>query len=273
MNSYKDKTALVTGASSGIGLAIANSLARRGAHLILTARSTNKLNEVAKGIRDGGNRAHIFSGDLSQAGAAKQLYKEVLAANLKVDLLVNNAGYGRWGDFTEFGRDDYAQMIQLNITSLTELCHLFIPAMVSRSGGGVINIGSTASFIPVPFASVYSASKAYVLLFSDALRYEYADHDVRIMTICPGATDSNFRAVAAMNSNALQTLIAKMEELGDVGASCEEVAEQGLDAFLQNKVYVVTGKGNKKFTLLPRILSRARVLNMVGDTFRKRLGK
>jgi len=95
MNSYKDKTALVTGASSGIGLAIANSLARRGAHLILTARSTNKLNEVAKGIRDGGNRAHIFSGDLSQAGAAEQLYKEVLAANLKVDLLVNNAGYGR----------------------------------------------------------------------------------------------------------------------------------------------------------------------------------
>jgi len=156
MNSYKDKTALVTGASSGIGLAIANLLAKRGAHLILTARSTNKLNEVAKGIRDGGNRADVFPGDLSQTGAAEQLYKEVLAANLKVDLLVNNAGYGRWGDFTEFDRDDYAQMIQLNITTLTELCHLFIPDMVSRGSGGIINIGSIASFIPVPFASVYS---------------------------------------------------------------------------------------------------------------------
>ncbi len=245
-------------------IALANALARRGAHLILTARSTEKLNEVADEIKKTGVDAHVFSEDLSRPAAAQRLHEAVTRAGLTVDLLVNNAGYGRWGDFAKFGRVDYAQMIQLNITALTELCHLFIPDMVARGGGGVINVGSTASFLPVPYAAVYSASKSYVLLLSDALRFEYAERGVSIMTICPGATDSNFRTVAAANITA---------DFGDVGDSPEEVAEQGLDAYLQDKAYVVTGKGNKKFAWLPRLLSRERVLNMAGNSFRKRLGR
>lgn len=264
LNTYKDKTVLVTGASSGIGLAMANSLARRGANVILTARSTDKLNEVAEGIKQSGVNAHVFSGDLSEPCSAEQLHSEVVQAGHQVDLLINNAGYGRWGDFDEFERDDYGRMIQLNITSLTDLCHLFIPEMISRGGGGVINVGSVASFIPVPYAAVYSASKAYVLLFSDALRFEYADSGIKIMTICPGATDSNFREVAAPN------LETRSDDSGD---SSEDVAEQGLDAYLQNVGHVITGKGNKKFALLPRLLSRERVLNMVGNSFGKRIGK
>ena len=264
MKSYRDKTVLVTGASSGIGLALANALAQRGAHVILTARSTDKLNDVAAGIKKTGVNAYVFSEDLSRPAAAQHLHEAVVRAGLEVDLLINNAGYGRWGDFGEFDRADYSRMIQLKITALTELCHLFIPGMIARGGGGVINVGSTASFLPVPYAAVYSASKAYVLLLSDALRFEYAERGVSVMTICPGATDSNFRTVAAPNISA---------DLGDAGDSPEDVAEQGLNAFLHDKAYVVTGKGNKKFALLPRLLPRERVLNMAGNSFRKRLGR
>ncbi len=264
MQSYKNKTALVTGASSGIGLAIANSLARRGAHLILTARSTDMLNKIATTIKKKGVKADVFTCDLSQTGAAQYLYEAIMHAGLEVDLLVNNAGYGRWGNFTEFDRKDYDQMIRLNITTPTELCHLFIPEMISRGSGGIINIGSITSFVPTPYAAVYAASKAYILHFSDALRYEYSDQGVRIMTICPGFTDTNFRTVAAVNINV---------DLGGAGTPAEEVAEQGLDAFLNGKVYVVTGKGNNIFTILPRLLTRKRVLNLIGNNFRKQLGR
>jgi short-subunit dehydrogenase len=135
MKSYTDKTVLVTGASSGIGLAIAASLARRGADVILTARSTETLNHVAADIKETGVNAHVFPEDLSQPGAAERLHAAVTLAGLEVDLLVNNAGYGRWGDFGEFDRADYGQMIRLNITALTELCHLFIPDMIARGSG------------------------------------------------------------------------------------------------------------------------------------------
>ena len=264
MKTYKDNTALITGASSGIGLALAHALARRGAHVILTARSTETLNDVAVEIRKTGVRAHVFPEDLSRPAAARRLHDAITHGGLKVDLLVNNAGYGRWGDFHEFDRDDYGDMIQLNITALTELCHLFIPDMITRGGGGVINVGSIASFLPVPYAAVYSASKAYVLLLSDALRFEYAEQGVRIMTLCPGATDTNFRTIAATTVGT---------DRGDVGDSPEQVAEQGLDAYLRDKAYVITGEGNKKYALLPRFLSRQRLLNLAGRSFRRRLGR
>ena len=274
MNSYQDKTVLITGASSGIGLALAREVSRRGAHVILTARSKDKLETEEDAIRSSGKQAHAFAADLSVPGSAEKLYFEITQAKLTIDLLINNAGYGRWGEFTEFTRDDYARMIQLNITSLTELCHLAIPDMVARGNGGVINIGSTASFLPVPFASVYSASKAYVLLFSDAIRYEYADKGVRVMTLCPGATATDFSRVASEKSSVeLRVLNAKLAESGQAGMSGEEVAIEGLDAFLENRVYKVTGKENKKFALLPRFLSRDRALKMAGNAFRKRVAK
>ena len=264
MKAYTGKTALITGASSGIGLALAHALARRGTHVLLTARSTETLKEVAVGIQKTGVDAHVFPEDLSRRGAAQRLHDAVTREGLTVDLLINNAGYGRWGAFDEFARDDYGAMIQLNITALTELCHLFIPDMVTRGGGGVINVGSIASFLPVPYASVYASSKAYVLLLSDALRFEYAEQGVRIMTLCPGWTNTNFRTIAAATVGA---------DLGDGGDSPEQVAEQGLDAYLRDKAYVITGEGNKKYALLPRFLSRQRLLNLAGRSFRRRLGR
>ena len=274
MNSYKDKTALITGASSGIGLALAHELSRRGSHVILTARSKDKLDAAVDAIRSSGREADAFAADLSIAGSAEKLYSEISNSNLTIDLLINNAGYGRWGEFTEFPADDYARMIQLNITSLTDLCHLAIPDMVARGNGGVINIGSTASFLPIPFASVYSASKAYVLLFAEAIRYEYEGKGVRVMTLCPGATATEFSRVASEKSSAeLKDLNVQLAESGQAGMSSEEVAIEGLDAFLENKVYKVAGKQNRKFAFLPRFLSRGRALKMAGDSFRKRVAK
>ena len=270
MKSYKNKFVLVTGASGGIGKALAIDLASRGAELLLTARSKEQLEAVAMEIEEKGSKAHIFIEDLAQAGSGKRLHQQVIAADLNVDLLINNAGYGRWGRFGEFQRDDYAAMIQLNITSLTDLCHLFMPDMVDKGEGGVINIGSSASFLPVPYASVYSSTKAYVLMLSEALRYEYASSNVRVMASCPGATDSNFRNTASeKSSERLKQRISKLKDDGQVGDTCERVSQETLDAFLQNKHYIVPGKGNSKFAFLPRILSRARVLKFTGDAFKK----
>ena len=269
---YDHKTVLVTGASTGIGYALAQELAKKGSKLILTAtaRSEDKLHTLADELKSSGTEAHVFIKDLSVIGAAEELFNEIKSSGLDIDLLINNAGYGRWGQFGDFTKDDYAQMIQLNITSLSDLCHLFLPAMVNKGEGGIINIGSSASFLPVPYASVYSSTKAYVLMFSEALRYEYADRNIRIMASCPGATDSNFRNIASeKSSERLKKRISKMKDEGSVGDSCDRVSKETLEAFLQNKHYIVPGKGNTKFAFLPRILSRARVLKITGDTFKK----
>ena len=273
MNSYKNKLALVTGASTGIGYAIAKELASRGANLIVSAteRSANKLQDLSLEIKEIGSDCHIFVEDLSELDSGRSLYNQIKSKNLKVDLLINNAGYGRWGTYHEVEMDDYVDMIQLNITSLSELSHLFIPDMISRGGGGIINVGSVASLTPVPYSSVYAATKAYVLSLSEGLRYEYRDFNIKIMALLPGATVSNFGQVATAKSDKLRERLNKRSKsaTGTVFQTSHEVAVECLDGFIKDKQFIIPGKGNRRTALITKLLPRTKVLNTVGSLFKK----
>ena len=273
MNSYKNKLALVTGASTGIGYAIAKELARRGADLIVSAteRSVNKLQDLSLEIKEIGSECHIFVEDLSELNSGRSLYNQIKSKNLKVDLLINNAGYGRWGTYHEVEMDDYVDMIQLNITSLSELSHLFIPDMIAKGGGGIINVGSVASLTPVPYSSVYAATKAYVLSLSEGLRYEYRDFNIKIMALLPGATVSNFGQVATAKSDKLRERLNKRSKsaTGTVFQTSHEVAVECLDGFIKDKQFIIPGKGNRRTALITKLLPRTKVLNTVGSLFKK----
>lgn len=239
-NSFAGKTVLITGASSGIGLALANELADSQAHVILVARSKNKLEELAAAFRERGQAATAIAMDLSEPASAENLYTTVQQKGLKVDLLINNAGYGRWGKFEQYERSDYNKMIQLNISTLTELCHLFLPEMIQQKSGGIINVASVAAFGPVPFGNVYSATKSYVLNFTEALNYEYKAQGIHIMALCPGATESKFMEVATEKSAEVRNN-ARQRSASMNYIPSETVAKECLAAFLKGKQYRITG--------------------------------
>ena len=276
MNSYKGKLALVTGASTGIGYAIAKELAKRGANLIIsaTSRSEDKLNELSSEINNLGSECHIFFEDLSKINSGRSLYDQIKLQNLHVDLLVNNAGYGRWGTFHDIEMDDYAHMIQLNITSLSELSHLFITDMITEGEGGVINVGSVASLTPVPYSSVYAATKAYVLSLSEGLRYEYKNLNIKIMALLPGATVSNFGQVATAKSDKLRARLNKKSKssTGAIFQTSHEVAVECLDGFAKDKQFIIPGKGNRRTALFTKFMPRTKVLDIVGNLFKKIAG-
>lgn len=255
------KTALVTGASSGIGKSFAHLLAGQGTDVILVARSQDKLTAIAVDIQNRyGISATVIQQDLGKPGAAKELFDQVQAQGLDVDLLINNAGFGKWGGFNQFSLEEYQQMIQLNITALTELCYLFLPLMKDKSEAGIINVGSTASLIPVPYSAVYAATKSYVLFLSEGLVGELEGSSVKVHCLCPAGTDTNFANVASDG---------REQEVSSDMKTPDEVAKEGLAAFLADKHYVVTGR---KFSIwMTRFLSRRRVVAMVANMWRKRL--
>lgn len=261
MKTYKGATALVTGASSGIGKAFAEDLAARGARLILTARSESGLQAVAADLRKRfSTEVAVIPLDLAQSGAAANLMEAVHGQGLAVDLLVNNAGFGRWGAFLDIEPPSNAEMIQLNVTALVELSRLCLPGMISRKKGGVINVASTAAFVPLPYAAVYSAAKTFVLYFSEALWGETRDSGVHVMALCPGGTASNFAAVASDLPGA---------GTGRPGLdSAESVASAGLKAFLRRKTVVITGKGNQRLRWLPRLMTRKQLVVAMGDRWK-----
>ena len=274
MSLYEGKKALVTGASAGIGYALSEELARRGSEVIITARRKDRLDALAEKIVKAGGKVDIFAEDLSTPQSGEKLYDQIKSAGLNIDILINNAGYGRWGDLTSHERDDYSRMLQLNVTSLTDLCHLCIPDMISQGGGGIINVGSVASLSPIPYASVYSSSKAYVLMFSEAIRYEYQDKGVKVMALLPGGTESEFASIATEKSEKLTKRYQEREgsAAGGVMQTSQEVAIECLDAFEKNKQYILCGGRNRFLYNLTKFMSRQRVLEMTGKMFRKVAG-
>jgi short-subunit dehydrogenase len=198
------KTVLVTGASSGIGEALSEALAARGAHVVLVARSTGKLEALAARVRAAGGVASVLPIDLSKPGAARALYDEVQRRELPVDTLVNNAGFGFFGPFDAESPAHLSDQLQVNVVALAELTHLFVPSLLARRGA-VLNVASTVAFQPSPFMSTYGATKAFVLSFSEALWAEYRARGLHVAAVCPGPAETPF--IDAMGPSVRSTAV------------------------------------------------------------------
>jgi len=235
MFSYTGKTALITGASSGIGEAFAHILAARGMNLVLVARSTDKLRQLSQALSQQHSiRAEVVPADLCREGAAQEVYRRTQALGVAVDLLVNNAGFGTYGGFDTLAPEREHEEIMLNVTALVDLAHACVPAMAERKAGGIINVASIAAFQPLPYHAVYGASKAFVLSFSLALWAEYHTRGVRVVALCPDPTATNFFTVLAA---------PEMPVMGRMHTP-EAVVMAGLRALEQGRPYAVEGRRN-----------------------------
>lgn len=204
MSNPQKPTALITGASSGLGKELAKLYAQDGHDVVLVARSEDKLKALAEELQSAhGITATVIAADLSRATAPAELVKALERRSLVVDVLVNNAGYGLYGEFTKTDLTKELEMIQLNVTSLTELTKRLLPGMVARGRGQVLNVASTAAFQPGPLMAVYYATKAFVLYLSEALASELEGTGVTVTAFCPGPTESGFQAEAQLGGSKL----------------------------------------------------------------------
>ena len=193
----KNSWAVVTGASSGIGRALAERLAQHGMNLVMVAREGEKLSELSRLWQDTyGIQAHPVGLDLSDPDSPRKVYEEIEQRNLSIDLLVNAAGFGYFGDFQDMTEEQVTKMVQVNATAIVQLCHLFLPGMQARKKGAIVNVASIAGFVPYPFAAVYCATKSFLRLFTKALWAENKEKNVRIILLCPGYTKTNFERVS-----------------------------------------------------------------------------
>jgi uncharacterized protein len=243
---------LITGASAGLGVEFARQCAARGEALVLVARRRDRLEKVAAEI---GGTAHIFVADLAKAGAASSLIAEIEAEGLTIGTLINNAGFGLAGKFMSHGLDRQSEMIDLNVRTLVELCHLVLPAMRDRGQGAICNLASTAAFQPGPNMAVYYATKAFVLSFTEALHHELKGSGIRVSALCPGPTATEFGSVAGTNISSALDRIA-----GDAAS----VVRKGLSGLDRNKAVVIPGWPNKATANVSRFLPRAAMRRIVG---------
>ena len=251
------QTALVTGASAGIGVDLAECFARDGYDLILTARSEAALAQVANRLAKTHEvRTHAIAQDLGAIGGGARLAEQIAARGLDIDVVVNNAGYGHAGALTSSDLPTQLGMIDLNVRALVELTYLYWDGMLGKRRGGVLNVASTAAFQPGPLMANYYASKAYVLSFSEALWEEARGTGVHVSCLCPGPTVSKFRERAGTG----KTKLAK--NAGAAMASAP-VARAGYQGFRDNKRVVVTGLSNKFIAGFGKYIPRATLLRMV----------
>jgi len=258
---YADRWALVTGASSGIGAEFARQLAARGMHLILVARREDRLNELAEELDTRhGTRCEVIVSDLSDSQASQRLFDEVANRKIEVELLINNAGFGFVGAADDTQPQRMMEMIRLNIGALTKLTYLFLPAMLERQHGGIINVASVAAFQPVAYMPVYSASKAFVLHFSEALWAECRDRNVIIQGLCPGTTETEFFDVAGVSG-------WLKKQRSHTAAYVVRKSIRGLD---KGRQYVVPGFLNLVLSLSVRLARRKMVVLQSMRFFRPR---
>ncbi len=246
------KTVLITGASRGIGEAFARVYAKRQHDLILVARNQADLDKLQEELSNQYDiDVVVLCHDLTKENEIQQLYDEIQRQNLTVDVLINNAGYGDYGEFFKSDWSKLQGMILLNMLAVTHLSHLFLPDMIARGQGQILNVASTAAFQPGPRMAVYFATKAYILSFSEALSAETEGTGVSVTVLCPGPTQSNFGQNANMEQIAL---------VGDVTSdklpTALAVAEYGYEALNNGEVVAVHGAVNKVLTFMPRLTPR-----------------
>lgn len=242
------ETVLITGASSGIGLELAKCFAADNSNLILVARNTAAMEALATELRrEHQTEVHIITADLALPESPQKIFDELKGRGTVVDVLVNNAGFGLHGEFTELPLRRQLEMVQVNITALVALTGLFLPGMVARRRGGILNVASTAGFQPGPSMAVYFASKAFVLSFTEALAEELAGTEVIASVLCPGPTTTNFGKVARGE---------KIRRIQVSKATAESVAYCGHHGFRTGKVTVVAGLKNRLFVFLVRLMPR-----------------
>jgi uncharacterized protein len=249
---YAGKTALITGASSGIGAAFARALAAQGTHLILVARSEAKLRDLAAALAaQNGIRAEVLACDLGRPEAGQQLFAATQQRGLPVDLLINNAGFATYGAFDRLDVEREQQEIQVDVAAVVDLTHRFLPAMLARGSGAIINVASTSAFQPTPYMAVYGASKAFVLSFSEALWAEYRSQGVRVLALCPGPTSTNFFNVVGTEDASF-----------GVKEAPEKVVQVALRALQQGRPSVISGRMNWLQANSVRLAPRALVVGM-----------
>ncbi len=257
----KDNFALITGGSGGIGECFARALARRGHNLALAARSEDRMRQLAAELaREHGIRVEVVPADLSVREAAQKLFTELNKRNLAINLLINNAGFGGRGEFWKVPLERQMAMIRLNINSLAELTYLLLPEMVERGEGGIINVSSTAGFQPMAYTATYSATKAFVTSFSMGLAEEVRPHGIRVVTLCPGGTRTNFFVAG---NYGVHNLPGGMQEP-------EAVVEAALRALDNGGGLVVPRLLNKFSIFIQRFIPRETVAKYAAIAFRPR---
>jgi len=243
--------ALITGASAGLGVEFARQLALRGHRLVLVARRKDRMDALAAEL---GN-ARVVALDLSGPAAAAALAADVEAHGERVEILVNNAGFGLIGRFAELGAAPQRQMIDINVGALTDLCRTFAPGMIHRKSGAILNVASTAAFQPGPKMAVYFATKAFVLSFTEALHEELRPHGIRVSCLCPGPTRTEFGDVAGFGGNGMFDRVAM---------NADDVVRIGLKGLDRNRAVVVAGVVNNVAAFSTRLAPRSVIRKIAG---------
>lgn len=249
MNTQSPKTVLITGPSRGIGYELAHLFARDGYSLILVSRSEEELKQMAGDMESQyGVRAVVLPKDLARPEAPQEIHAALQEESIQVDALVNNAGFGLYGLFVETDLQKELDMLQVNLVALTHLTKLFLPGMVERGQGYVLNLSSIAAFEPGPLMAVYYATKAYVLSFSEAIAHELRNSGVTVTALCPGPTRTPFVKLAGVEGT-------RAFRWGAMNA--DVVAEIGYRGLMQGKAVVIPGAANKVATRLVRLAPRS----------------
>jgi short-subunit dehydrogenase len=260
------KVTLITGASGGIGAAFAHQLAAQQHHLLLVARSADKL-KVLSGQLEAlyGVKAYYLAIDIAQPGSAQEIAREALSKDLEVHWLINNAGIGAGGDILEYSMDHYRHMMHLNMEAMVAITYQFLPQMRKNREGVIINVGSIAGFNPIPYMNVYAATKGFVMYFTQALHEENRLFNVTTMLLCPGATETGFFDAAKIGSDRKATFSSKNME------TPEQVAAAAMKRWQKNDFVTISGWQNRMAVRLFKLFPKRMLMKLAGNMMRKNL--